>query len=108
VTVAAVRWVRVIIGLPILAILISFALSNRVSVAIGLWPTDISIELPLSLAVLIVAGFAFVLGGLVVWLTEFPQRGRARRAEHAVRLLEDEVKALKARLPKDGVLPPPP
>lgn len=101
------RWLRLGIGLPILVILVSFALSNRTPVQIGLWPTGISVEIPVSLAVLIAAGLAFVVGGLTVWLAAFPQRGRARRAEHTVRLLEDQVKALKARLPQDGVLPPP-
>ncbi len=101
------RWVRLSIGLPILAILISFALSNRTSVELGLWPTDFVMVMPLSLAVLIAAALAFVIGGLVVWVSYFPQRGRARRAEHTVRLLEEEVKALKARLPQDPMLPPP-
>lgn len=99
-------WVRIIIGLPILAVLISFALSNRAPVQLGLWPSDVTIELPLSLAVLAAAGLTFLIGGLVVWMTELPQRGRARRAEHALRLLEEEVKTLRARLPDDSVLPP--
>lgn len=99
-------WVRIIIALPILGVLISFALTNRAPVQLGLWPTDITIEIPLSLAVLAAAGLTFLFGGLVVWMTELPQRGRARRAEHALRLLEDEVKALKARLPTETVLPP--
>lgn len=101
-------WARIIIGLPILAVLISFALTNRAPVQLGLWPTDTTIEMPLSLAVLAAAGITFLIGGLVVWMTELPRRGRARRAEHALRLLEEEVKTLRARLPDDTVLPPRP
>ncbi len=100
------KWVRLVIALPILAVLISFALSNRESVQIGLWPTDVIVVVPLSIAVLVAAALTFVIGGLVVWLAEMPRRARARQAEHAVKLLEDEVKALKARLGPDGVLPP--
>ena len=101
-------WVRLLIGLPILGVLISFSLSNRSPVQLGLWPTDVTIEIPLSLAVLAAAGITFLMGGLVVWMTELPQRGRARRAEHALRLAEEEVKSLKARLPSETVLPPQP
>lgn len=101
------RWFRLIVAAPILAILVSFALSNRTPVQLGLWPADVTMELPVSLAVLIASGIAFLTGGLVVWFSYFPQRGRARRNEHKVRLLEEELTALKARLPKDGMLPPP-
>ena len=37
---------------------------------------------------------AFLLGGTVVWVSEFAQRRRARRAEQAVRLLEAQVQEL--------------
>ena len=68
--------------------------------------TDVIVVVPLSIAVLVASALTFVIGGLVVWLAEMPRRARARQAEHAVKLLEDEVKALKARLGSDGVLPP--
>lgn len=100
------RWVRLIVGLPLLAILISFALSNRAPITLGLWPTDVTIELPASVAILGAAAITFLLGGLVVWVTELQQRHRARRAEHAVKLLEDQVRMLQARLPAQDVLPP--
>lgn len=100
------RWLRLIIGLPILAILISFALTNRAPVQLGLWPTDVTMELPLSPAVLGAAAVMFVIGGLAVWMTELPHRGRLRRVEHTNRLLEDELKALRAR-PAGTDVPPP-
>ena len=40
---------------------------------------------------------AFLLGALVVWMSELSQRRRARRAERTVRLLEAQIEALKAR-----------
>ena len=46
----------------------------------------------------ILSGFAFLLGGAMVWVSELAQRRRARRAEQAVRLLEAQVQELKARL----------
>jgi lipopolysaccharide assembly protein A len=64
-----------------------------------LWPTDFSLELPLSLAILAAMAIAFLVGGLLVWFSALAQRRRARRAELEVRLLEAEVQSLKARLP---------
>jgi lipopolysaccharide assembly protein A len=95
---------RLLIALPFLLVLVVFALSNTVPVNLRLWPTDYALELPLSLAVLAAMAIAFLLGGAVVWLSELAQRRRARRAEHAVRLLEAQLEALKARLPQ---APPP-
>jgi lipopolysaccharide assembly protein A len=94
---------RLLIGIPLLLLLVLFALSNRTAVTLGLWPTDFSLELPLSLAILAGMAAAFLVGGLLVWFSALGQRNRARRAEQAVRLLEAQVQELKARLPP---LPP--
>jgi uncharacterized integral membrane protein len=90
---------RLVIGLPLLLLMVVFALSNRASVTLGLWPTDFSLEVPLSLAILAAMAIAFLVGGIFVWFSVLAQRRRARRAEQAVRLLEAEVQSLKARLP---------
>ena len=95
---------RLLIALPLLLLLVLFALSNTAPVRLRLWPTDYALELPLSLAVLGAMAIAFLLGGGMVWVSELAQRRRARRAEQAVRLLEAQVQELKARLPQ---APPP-
>jgi uncharacterized integral membrane protein len=77
--------------------LVLFALSNTEIVRLGIWPTDYSLEVHLSLAILIAMAVAFLLGAMVVWVSELSQRRRARRAERAVRLLEAQIEALKAR-----------
>jgi uncharacterized integral membrane protein len=89
---------RLLVAAPFLLLLVLFALTNRAPVALGLWPTGLSLEAPLSLAVLGAAAIAFLLGGLVVWVNELGQRRRARRAETQVRKLEEEVQRLRARL----------
>ena len=91
---------RLVIATPFLLLLVLFALSNTVPVRLHLWPTDYALELPLSLAVLGAMAIAFLVGGTLAWLSELAQRRRARRAEHAVRLLEAQVQELKARLPQ--------
>ncbi len=77
--------------------LVLFALSNTEVVRLGLWPTDYGLEVHLSLAILVAMAIAFLLGALVVWLSELSQRRRARRAERTVRLLEAQVQELKSR-----------
>ena len=89
---------RLLIALPLLLLLVLFALSNRQPVSLHIWPTDYAATLPLSLAVLGSMAVAFLSGGLLVWVSELVQRRRARRAEQTVRLLEAQVQELKARL----------
>jgi uncharacterized integral membrane protein len=91
---------RLVITLPLLLILVLFALSNRMPVRLGFWPTDYALELPLSLAILAAMAVAFLAGGLLVWFGALAQRRRARHAEQTVRLLEAQVQELKARLPQ--------
>jgi len=91
---------RLLIALPLLVLLVLFALSNRAPVRLGLWPTDYALELPLSLAVIGAMGVAFLAGGLLVWVSGLSQRRRARRAEETVRLLEAQVQELRNRPPQ--------
>jgi uncharacterized integral membrane protein len=97
---------RLLIALPLLLLLVLFALSNTGPVRLGIWPTDYAVQLPLSLAVLGGMAIAFLAGGLLVWYSALAQRRRARHAEQAVRLLEAQVQELKTRLPQ-AQLPPP-
>jgi putative membrane protein len=97
---------RLLIALPLLLLLILFALSNTQPVRFGLWPTDYAVQIPLSLAVLGAMAIAFLAGGTLVWFSELAQRRRARHAEQAVRLLEAQVQELKLRLPQPRLPPP--
>jgi putative membrane protein len=93
-----------VFALPFLLLLVVFALSNAGTVQLGLWPTDLSIDAPLSLAVLGAAGLFFILGAIVVWIGSLNQRRRARRAESRVRALERELEGLRPR-PNSLVMP---
>ncbi len=84
---------RVLIVIPLLIVLIAFALSNQGTVRLGLWPTDILLDLPLSVAVLVAAGVFFVVGAFMTWGGSLSLRARARRAEQAVRRLEAQLEA---------------
>ncbi len=77
--------------------LVLFALSNTEMVRLGFWPTDYSLEVHLSVAILVGMAIAFVCGGLLVWFSALAQRRRARQAERTVRLLEARIEELRAR-----------
>lgn len=89
---------RIIIALPLLILIVVFALSNPQHVTIGMWPTDDVVQAPLSLALLVAMGAAFLLGALLIWVGALGVRHRARRAERQVRMLEAQVATLKAEL----------
>ncbi|HUB44368.1 MAG TPA: LapA family protein [Acetobacteraceae bacterium] len=97
---------RLLILAPFLLLLVLFALSNTAPARVGLWPTAWSLQAPLSLIVLIGMALAFLVGALLVWVSELAQRRRARRAEQTVRALEGQVQELKARLPQAALGPP--
>lgn len=86
---------RLLITVPLLTLLVVFALSNTQPVRLGLWPLDLALEAPLSVAVLVGMAVAFLIGGMVVWVNELGQRRRARDAEHRIQLLEAQIAALR-------------
>lgn len=102
---------RILLAAPVLLILVIFALSNRQVVQLGLWPTDIVVDAPLSITVLVAAGLFFIGGALVTWGSSVVMGARVRQAERTVRQLEAEVRALKSQ-PRTAAgtamaLPPP-
>jgi uncharacterized integral membrane protein len=97
------RW---LFAAPFLILLVLFALSNRQSARLELWPTDWSVEAPLAIVVLGTAAFAFLLGALTVWLSEIRRRRQLRQTERAVQMLEDQVSELKAAAGRSPLPPP--
>ena len=97
---------RVLLAAPLLFILVLFALSNKQAVELGLWPTDVQIELPVSLAVLGIAGLFFLFGALVAWSGTLSERSRAKRAEATVRQLEAQLASARATRPALSLSPP--
>jgi uncharacterized integral membrane protein len=99
------RILRLVILIPLLLLLVLFALTNTAALKLGLWPTDYTMTLPTSIVILGAMAVAFLAGAFFVWVSELGQRRRARQAEHAVALLEEQVIALKAQLSPPS--PPP-
>jgi uncharacterized integral membrane protein len=87
-----------IVTLIAAVLVILFAVSNTAPVAIGLWPFDARVELPLSVAVLAIAALAFLFGAAIAWFAAMPHRAKARRLERSVEVLQAEVGTLKDSL----------
>lgn len=92
------RILRLLIGLPVLLLLVLFALSNRQGVAVGLWPTDFTLSVPLALAVLVPAAIACLAGALAFWLPALLLRRRLRRAEASLVALQADLTAARLAL----------
>jgi putative membrane protein len=88
------RW---ILFVPLLVLLVLFALSNPQDVEIRLWPFDLAWVSSLGIAVLLIAAVAFLIGALIAWGAALPARRRAARMEQAARLLEGELASYRAR-----------
>ena len=91
-------FLRLLLLSPLLLLLVLFALSNTETARLGLWPTDLRVEAPLSLLVLVAMGLAFLLGALATWAAGIGARLRARRAAHEAAGLRTELAAAQGRI----------
>ena len=89
---------RLLIAVPFLVVLVIFVLSNRGPGDDWVLADGRAMGMPLSVAVLIAAAAALVVGAVMVWISELRQRRRAHHAEVTVRRLEEQV-ANSAQLP---------
>lgn len=98
--------IRALLAVPFLLVIVLFALSNQQAQRFSLWPTDLSVELPLSLAVLGVALVFFVAGGLLAWASVARLRHRLRRRERTISALEAQLATTRADIARrDAVRP---
>jgi uncharacterized integral membrane protein len=80
-----------LIGLVIILLAVCFALSNRQSAAISLWPMAGIIQAPLFLLSLGTLIFGVFVGGVIVWGSALAQRLE-------MRLLRREIKSLNEKI----------
>jgi len=76
--------------------LILFAVSNRESVSVGLWPLPDFVQMPLYLVVLGTLLIGFFCGQLVTWVGGWRWRREARRSRDRIATLERELEAARA------------
>lgn len=102
------RW---LILLPLLIVLVVFAVNNREPIPVSLWPLDITVVWPAFVFVFVPAAIAFLLGGAAMWASDHSVRKLARQRRRRIEELEREAASLRARLDQTGergVVAPPP
>ncbi len=82
---------------PLIVVVVLFAVSNRGTVEIKLWPLPGTVETRLFLVVLVPLFLGFFAGGAVAWFGAGRVRSRARAAERAVRTREIEIEELREK-----------
>jgi lipopolysaccharide assembly protein A len=80
------------------SLLIAFAVSNRGTVSLGLWPLPFLIDLPLYLLVLLLVLAGFVVGAATVWIAGRRVRRELRHRRRRIKALEGELKAARSEL----------
>lgn len=100
------KLISAIFGFFILVVLLIFALSNRQSVSVSLWPFDVEIGASVFILVLGSLAIGMLLGGGLIWLQHLPHRFRARRLGKDVVVLSDRVLELEREL--EQLRPPEP
>lgn len=87
-----------IVGLPLLLAAGFFAVANRETVAVSLWPFAETLQMPLFLAIAAPFYLGFTLGALIAWGASGRARARAREVARRTATLQRENDALKSRV----------
>ena len=91
----AVYWAVIVVAS---SLLIAFAVSNRATVSLELWPLPFLIDLPLYLLVLLLLLAGFVTGAATAWTAGRRVRRELRRRRRRVEALEGELNAARSEL----------
>ena len=94
--VVPVKLLSFLIGLPLAAIVVLFALSNRQGVAVGLWPFEDGLVLPLYLAMLMPFFAGLLLGVCTAGINGLRHRRAARVQSKRAAALERDLAASRA------------
>jgi uncharacterized integral membrane protein len=92
-----VRYIAWIVTIPFALLLLSFAISNRELVTLGLWPLPFRIDAPLYLVALLPLLLGVVIGGLVLWFGRLATGLRMRRLETRLAATQKDLEGMKAR-----------
>jgi uncharacterized integral membrane protein len=102
--------VSAIILIPLLFLIVGFAVANRQLVRISFDPFDqshpaASITLPLFIMLFVFVILGVIVGGIASWFRQRPWRRAARRLDAEVRALHDELEAMRRQAPAPTSVP---
>ncbi|HVY98696.1 MAG TPA: LapA family protein [Dongiaceae bacterium] len=86
-----------IVSIPVIVIVALFAVNNRQTVEIELWPLPWAPSTPLFLLTLCAVLFGFLFGCLVMWLTGGKQRRRLRETRRDLDAARSELHVVRQR-----------
>jgi uncharacterized integral membrane protein len=103
------RALGAVVTLPLTLLVIVFAVSNRHPVAVGLWPFDGSVEMPLYLLALGILVLGFLAGSAISGLHTLAARLKARRETKRADSAERRLAGAgpNVSVPSSAPLPPP-
>jgi len=93
------KYILWIVSIPLMVVAVVFAVANRGTATIDLWPLDLTLVVPMYLIVLVPLFVGFLLGGVVAWISAGTARGRARAALYRAEQLERENARLRSTPP---------
>jgi uncharacterized integral membrane protein len=93
-----VRHLHWLVTGPVILVLVIFAVSNRETVTVTLWPLPFSLDAALYLIVLLAGLAGFLIGELVAWINGRSWRRDARSKARRIEALERELAATQAQL----------
>jgi putative membrane protein len=102
--------VRILYRLIILVgalLLVLFAVSNRETVSLALWPLPFLLDLPLYLVFFISLLIGALVGAVATWLAGQHDRRELRRRRRRIGALERELEATQSQLENRPDPPPP-
>ncbi len=99
------KYLKLLIALPVAAVIIAFAIANRQDVSISFDPfsdpaaSSAMIAAPLFILLFVVLLVGTFLGGVAAWLSQGGSRRRGRDARNEAERWRDEVRRLRERPP---------
>ena len=84
-----------LLGFIVIAVALTFALANRQTAVVSLWPLGVEIQAPLYLLTLGTLLFGVLIGAAVAWFNLLPHRFKARRMRKDLVALQDKVASLQ-------------
>lgn len=93
------KFVSWILTALLLLLALGFALNNRQTTTLNLWPAGVVIEAPLYLFALGTLFAGFLLGAVVGWIGHIPHRMESRRLRRDVGKLREKIEDMNNALP---------
>lgn len=95
-----IRFFKTIVLLPIFAVLVDFAVSNREFVSLGLWPLSYKVETPIYLLIVTIFILTTIICGLTSFFSSQKIKKEMKLANKELAKSREEVALMKERIEK--------